>query len=253
MYLNDIHISLWMNTWSTSNVVFFLWSSFYRFHLVWGTLLGCNMQELFLLKYVQKTFFINEITGHCVTINLSDDLSIVKHAQIFVVSHCYHNIAILNCCKPSYCGFRMTVKGKNLQQMLINVSLGMTWWANIFTIDSLRPLYPILILTSCHLNVITAMHFSIFVFLFFPLSMPSPWFIVKGFLFYSGTLLKTTWDSKYNDSIDHHEEEYMIQTRSQWSVRVPMGSSLAYSNSSIVDVYYPYITILGIQHHPNLF
>ena len=43
------------------------------------------MQKLLLLKYLQKTLFINEIIGHYVTINLNDDLSILKHVQIFEV------------------------------------------------------------------------------------------------------------------------------------------------------------------------
>lgn len=84
------------------------------------------MQKLLLLKYLQKTLFINEITGHYVTINLNDDLSILKYVQIFEVHHSYHNTIFLNYFKPCYCGFRITMKENNPQQMLINVSLGMT-------------------------------------------------------------------------------------------------------------------------------
>ena len=105
------------------------------------------MQKLLLLKYLQKTLFISEITGHCVIINLNDDPSILKHAQLFEVHHSYHNIIFLNYYKPCYCGFRITMKENNPQQMLMNVSLGMTWWAYIVTTNSLKALISFLILT----------------------------------------------------------------------------------------------------------
>lgn len=105
------------------------------------------MQKLLLFKYLQKTLFINEITGHCVTINLNDDLSILKHVQIFEVHHSYHNTIFLNYFKPCYCGFRIKMKGNNSQQMLINVSLGMMWWAYILITNSFKALISFLILT----------------------------------------------------------------------------------------------------------
>lgn len=105
------------------------------------------MQKLLVLKYLQKTLFINEITGHCVTINLNDDLSVLNHAQIFEVHHSYHNIIFLNYHKPCYCGFRITMKENNPQQRLINVSLVMTRWAYIVTINSLKAVISFLILT----------------------------------------------------------------------------------------------------------
>lgn len=137
------------------------------------------MQKPLLLKYLQKTSFINEITGHCVSINLNDDLSILKHAQIFEMHHSYHNIIFLNYYKPCYCGFRITMKENN-------------------------PLFWLY-----HLNVIIAMHFSIFVLLFCPLFMSSLWLIANRFHFYFGACLKSTWDSKYNDHIGHCKGEKM--------------------------------------------
>ena len=69
------------------------------------------------------------------------------NVQIFEVHHSYHNTIFLNYFKPCYCGFRIKMKGNNSQQMLINVSLGMMWWAYIVITNSFKALISFLILT----------------------------------------------------------------------------------------------------------
>ena len=165
------------------------------------------MQKLLLLKYLQKTLFINEIIGHYVTINLNDDLSILKHVQIFEVHYSYHNTIFLNYFKPCYCGFRITMKENNPQHMLINVSLGMTWWAYIVTTNSFKALISFLILTlsfECYNRFV----FFYFCFTFLPTSHVF-WFIINRFHFYFWAHLNSTWSSKYNDHIGHCKGENM--------------------------------------------